>query len=157
MSLLTFDYLFITPENKVATRDELDLTEIEACDMKILVAIDTTSGSIFAHVVQKKGVEDDRYSVDKLADDIAWLGYSEITVKSDNGPAIVQLLKEVLKPRKVSSLDKAMEEHPAPYDSKGNGAAENAVNQVQGLLRTHKSALERHISKSITREHPVVA
>ncbi len=155
--ILAFDYLFYILENKVAARDELDLTEIEACDMKILVAIDTTSGSVFAHVVQKKGVEDDRYSVDKLADDVAWLGYSEIIMKSDNEPAIVQLLKEVLKSLKVSSLDKAMEEHPAPYDSKGNGAAENAVKQVQGLLRTHKSALEWHISKSIPREHPVIA
>ena len=52
--LLTFDCLFITPWDKVATGDELDFTEIEACDMKILVAVDTTSGSIFAHVVQKK-------------------------------------------------------------------------------------------------------
>ena len=133
------------------------LSEIAACDIKILDAIDTTSGSIFAYVVQKKGVEEDRYSVDKLVDDVAWLGYSEITLKSDNGPAIVQLLKEVLKSLKVSSVDKAMGEHPAPYDSKGNSAAENAVKQVQGLLRTHKSALERHITKSIPREHPVIA
>jgi hypothetical protein len=56
-------------------------------------------------------------------DDVAWLGYSEITLKSDNEPAIVQLLKEVLKSLKLSSVDKAMEEHPAPYDSKGNSAA----------------------------------
>ena len=55
--VLASDYLFITPESKIASRDELDLSEIEACDMKILVAVDTTSGSVFAHVVQKKGVE----------------------------------------------------------------------------------------------------
>ena len=64
--------------------------------MKILVAIDTSSGSIFAHVVHKKGVEEDRYSVDKLVEDIEWLGYSQITLKSDSEPAIVQVLKEVL-------------------------------------------------------------
>ena len=58
------------------------------CQFEILVAMDTTSGSIFSHVVQKTGVEEDRYSVDKLADDVAWLGCSEITLKSDNGPAI---------------------------------------------------------------------
>ncbi len=117
----------------------------------------TTSGSIFAHVVQKKGVEEDRYSVDKLADDIAWLGYSEITLKSDNEPAIVQLLEEVLEALKVSSIDKAMEEHPAPYDSKGNGAAENAVKQVQGLPRTPKTALERSISNSMPLDYPVIS
>ena len=42
--------------------------------MKTSVATDTTSGSIFAHVVQKKGVEEDKYSVDKLAGDVAWRG-----------------------------------------------------------------------------------
>ena len=61
----------------------------------MLVAIDTSSGSIFAHVVQKKGVEDDRYSVDKLVEDIEWLGYSQIIFKSDNEPAIIQVLEEV--------------------------------------------------------------
>ena len=57
----------------------------------------------------------------------------------------------------VSSIDQAMEEHPAPYDSKGDGAVENAIKQVQGLLRTHKSALERSIGKSIPREHVVIS
>lgn len=105
---MAFDYPFTTLENTVATRDELDLTEIDACDMEIPVAIDTTSGGIFAQVVQKKGVEEDMHSADKLADDVAWLGYSEIILKSDNEPAIVQLLKEVLKSLKISPVDEAM-------------------------------------------------
>ena len=57
---LTFDYLFSTPESKTATIDELVLAEMEACDMEILVATDAVFGSIFAHVVLKKGVEEDR-------------------------------------------------------------------------------------------------
>ena len=55
--ILAFDYLFVTPEGNIASIDELDLSAIEACDMKTLVAIDTSSGSIFAHFVHKKGVE----------------------------------------------------------------------------------------------------
>ena len=109
--------------------------------MKILVAIDTTSGCIFSHVVEKKGVEEDRYSVDKLVEDIEWLGYNKIILKSDNEPAIVQVLRETLKSLKVNTVDQAMEEHPAPYDSKANGAVENAVKQVQGLARTLKISL----------------
>ena len=65
---------------------------MEECPLKILVAIDTTSGSTFSHVVQKKGVEDDRYSVDKLVEDTEWLGYKQIIFKSDNEPATVQVL-----------------------------------------------------------------
>ena len=57
MPVLAFDYLSITLERKIASMDELDLKEIEACDVEILVAIDTTSGSISAHVVPKKGYD----------------------------------------------------------------------------------------------------
>ena len=49
-----------------------------------------------------------------------------------------------------------MEEHPAPYDSKANGAVENAVEQVQGLARTFEIALEWAIGKSVPLEHPVI-
>ena len=48
-----------------------------------------------------------------------------------------------------------MEEHPAPYDLKANGAVENAVEQVQSLTRTLTIALGRTISKSIPLDHPV--
>ena len=50
-----------------------------------------------------------------------------------------------------------MEEHPAPYDSKANGAVQNAVKQVQGLARTLKIAFGKAISKTIPLDHPVVA
>ena len=114
--ILAFDYLFVTSGDEVKTRGETTPLEMEEHKMKILVAIDTTSGCIFSHVVEKKGVEEDRYSVDKLVGDVEWLGYSKIILKSDSGPAIVQVLKETLKSLKVSTVDQAMEEHPAPYD-----------------------------------------
>ena len=53
----------------IKSREGITPPETEGCKLKILVAIDITSGSIFSHVVEKKGVEDDRYSVDKLVGD----------------------------------------------------------------------------------------
>ena len=155
--ILAFDYLFVTPEEEIKTREGITPPEMEECQLEILVAIDTTSGGISSHVVKKKGVEDDRYSVDKLVEDVEWLGYSQIILKSDNEPAIIQVLDETLKSLKVGTTDQAMEEHPAPYDSKANGAVENAVGQIQGLLRTLEIALERSISKSIPLDHPVIS
>ena len=157
MPILAFDYLFVTSGDELKTRGETTPLEMEEHKMKILVAIDTTSGCIFSHVVEKKGVEEDRYSVDKLVEDIEWLGYNKIILKSDNEPAIVQVLRETLKSLKVNTVDQAMEEHPAPYYSKAKGAVENAVKQVQGLARTLKISLERIINKSIPLEHAVVA
>ena len=80
--------------------------------------------------MERKGVADDRCSVDRFAEDAAWLGYSQIIVKRDIEPASVHVLTDTSKSLKVSTVDQAMEEHPAPYDSKANGAAENAVRQV---------------------------
>ena len=102
-------------------------------------------------------MDDDRYSVDKRVEDFEWLGYSKTTLKSDNEPAIAQVLKEVLESLKVVPIDQAMEEHPAPYDSKANGAVESAVKQVQSLMRMLEIVLGRGISKSIPLDHPVVA
>jgi hypothetical protein len=59
----------------------------------------------------------------KLVGDVVWLVYSEITLKSGTEPAVVQLLTELLQSLKVSSVDRALDEHPSPYDSEGNIAA----------------------------------
>ena len=70
------------------------------------------------------------------------------TPKSGNEPAIIQVVNGTLESLNVNTVGQAME-HPAPYDSKANGAVENAVKQVQGLARTLGIALERAISKSV--------
>ena len=57
-----------------------------------------------------EGVDEDGYVVEELKNDIMWLGHSWIAIRSDNEPAIVQVLKEVLKSLKVTSIDQAM--HP---------------------------------------------
>ena len=57
-------------------------------------------------------------------------------LKSDNEPAIVQLLSETLKGLRIETVEQAGEAHLPAYDSKANGSVENAVKQVQGLLRT---------------------
>ena len=80
--ILAFDYLFATSGGDIKTREDITPPEAEGCKLKILVATDTTSASIFSHVVEKKGVEDDRCSVDKLVEDTEWLDYSLITSRA---------------------------------------------------------------------------
>ena len=51
-----------------------------------------------------------------VADDVACLSYSRAVLKSDNGPAIVAVLKETLKVVRVDGIaDQALEEHSPPY------------------------------------------
>ena len=66
-----------------------------------------------------------------VVDDVLWLGYAKIILKSDNETAIVKPLKEALATLKVSGVDQAGEEHSPPYDSQANGSGENAVTFVK--------------------------
>ena len=50
------------------------------------------SRAVFAHAVPKKGVDEKRCSVNAVVDDVLWLGYAKVILKSDNELAIVKLL-----------------------------------------------------------------
>ena len=70
--VVTFGCLFITrgagKERNVDTRDEVNGKEII---LKILVVKDTRSKAIFAHVVSKKGADEE--AIKRLMEDIRWL------------------------------------------------------------------------------------
>ena len=106
--------------------------------VNILVAKDSRSEALFAHVVPSKGVDERRFAVDMLVEDCKRLGYSRIILKSDNEVAIVRLLTESLKELRVSvgDLGQVMEEHPPPFDSQANGDAESAAKAIRGQVRT---------------------
>ena len=53
----------------------------------MLVVRDNRSKAVFAHVVPAKGIDEKGFSVDALVSDVKWLGYSKVTLKSDNEPA----------------------------------------------------------------------
>ena len=151
--IVSFDYLLVTRRG-IHTR-------LEECDseilLKILVVKDSLSRTICAHTVPCKGVGSDGYAVEKLKRDILWLGYSRVTLKSDNERAIVALMREALRSIKVDVVDQASEAHPASYDSKHSGSVENAVKLVQGLVRTFKADVEKQIKKRIPATHPLMS
>ena len=46
-----------------------------------------------------------------MVQDVKWVGYSNITLKSDNEPAIVKLLSESFREMRIHGLEHIMEEH----------------------------------------------
>ena len=102
--------------------------------MPILVARDVChenvgTGMIFARVVPSKGVN--AYAVRSPASFVASLGHSQLVLKSDGEPAIVALKSAV----KAGRPERIVLESPHG-ESQSNGAAERAIQQVQGHLRT---------------------
>ena len=92
ISTVSFDYLFVT-RGGVHTREEFEVLKAGETALKVLVVCDSKSKATFAHGVPAKGLDDKGFIVRCIADDVAWLGYSRVVLKSDNEPAIVAFLK----------------------------------------------------------------
>ena len=86
--VVSFDYCFLSDVGEVLTQEAFEAAGEGAA--KVLVIRDSRSKSIFAHVVPAKGVDEKGFSVDAVVDDVRWLGYNKVTLKSDNEPAIVK-------------------------------------------------------------------
>ena len=61
--------------------------------MQILLVKDSMGKAIFAHAVRKKAVDADGYAAQRLAEDLAWLAYTRLILKSDGENAITCLLR----------------------------------------------------------------
>ena len=156
--VVAFDYLFIT-RGRILKKAELSEDDKQNVKLKILVVKDTKSRAIFAHAVRQKGVDDEGYAVARVTEDIQWLGYTKVILKTDGERAIVRLLKESLKSIKTTladQVDQASFENPPTYDPRSNGSVENAVKLVKGMLRSCKSGLEARINGKIPDDHPVM-
>ena len=79
--------------------------------------------------------------VEKIKEDIARLGYQNVTLKGDGEPALVQVLENVELAREAPSII-----HYSPaYDPQANGAAEKAVQDYMGQGRAMKIGLEARL------------
>ena len=155
--VFAFDYLLLDKSGNVVQREAL--TAGAEVDVKILVAHDSLGKACFAHVIPQKGIDADHYAVDVLMKDIAWLGYTSLSLRSDNEPAILALLKHAVTEARytVKELEQILEEHPNTYDSAGNGQIEATVKQFTGILRTNKIALEQEINLKVPLQSPLLA
>ena len=109
-------------------------------NVKALVAIDRSSGAIFASGVMQKG-DDAGYVTQSLSVWIASLGYTMVTLHSDKVPAICWVRDKVqanLIERQMSVTTRASPTH----SHESNGGAERAVQSVRGLARTLVTQVE---------------
>ena len=111
---VSFDYAFISDNGDIETQEAYEAAGESA--VKLLVVRDDKSKAIFGHIVPKKGIDDKSFAVDSLVEDVKWLGYSKLTLKSDNEPAIVKLLSEALRELRVNGVSQVLEEHSPEYD-----------------------------------------
>ena len=122
---VSFDYAFLSDGEYIEIHLEYEAAGDNA--EKLLVVRGDRSKAIFGHVVLKKGIDEKVFAVDSVLEDVEWLGYTKLTLKSDNEPAIVKLLGEALRELRINAVSQILEDHPPGYDPQANGAAEVGV------------------------------
>ena len=122
--------------------------EIEVDDKATaIVGRDKKTVSTFAHVCENKGTSD-KWVVNKLLEDIDLMGHTEIILKGDGEPALVQVMEEVKRRRCHPTII----QNPPAYDPQSNGAAEKAVQDYMGQMRAVKIGLEFRLKGKVESE-----
>ena len=146
------DYCFLTEQ--VKARDSEHVEEVKAnVSMTILVMVETMCRSIWAYVVEHKGSDD--WVAEQIVDDLETVGLANerIVIKADQETAITDLQRSVAKLRK--GYGSALEQSRVG-DSNSNGRVERAVQDLKGLVRTLKAALEINTKGKISLSDPIV-
>ena len=79
----------------------------------------------------------------------------KMTMKTDNEPALVKVVEEVGRLRAAKGGRGMVVEHSPVHSSKSNGFIERAVQSVQGLIRTWRSAVEEKWGVKLETEHVI--
>ena len=104
VAVIAFDYIFIS-NKQILRRDEMTDDLIKKSLVKILVVKDHKSKAVFAHVVTQKGTDCEGYAVQRLVEDVKWLGYTKVLLKANNERAIAKLLTEALRVTKIDGVE----------------------------------------------------
>ena len=127
----------------VVSADYLYFSEkgVPGKSLPTVVLRDRASKAIFSHLLPTKGTVGSTYPEKAVLRDLNWLGYKRLVLKTDQENPIKALGAAV---KAGFSEDLTLEESPkGDAHGQSNGAAENAVQRVQGQVRTMKYALEK--------------
>ena len=89
-----------------------------------------------------------------MAREVNISGYSQLIFKSDQEPAIRELIAAVRRERPVG-VEIMIEESPVG-EHQSNGEVERAIQSVQEMMRTMKLALQSRYKSRIRSDHPIL-
>ena len=138
---VSMDYMFAVPEEEDETMDAM------------LLIYDANRKNMSTLTVDKKGSSPAvvKWVMDRLLD-AGYVGM-QVTLKSDQEPAMVELKKEVGIRRAAETV---MVESPV-RESKSNGSVERAIRTWQGQFRTLRHQLEQRIGKKLKKGSAIMS
>ena len=135
---ISLDYGFATELTK---QEDTHIDKRE--ELEVSVVKDERTRTLFAHAVEQKGIDSEDYAVKQVAKDIEEHGHRQVSVKCDQEPSTMALLRRLMRLVNVDVVDQVLHDHPAVGDSQSNGSIENGVKTV--------------LACKIPLDHPVMA
>ena len=125
----------------------------EIVDKKVttLITKDGKSGVVFGDVCEHKGEADD-WILKRVEKNIASLGRSNITLKTDGEPALIRVQEKIIGQRSGQTMPAT----PPAYNPESNGVIEKGAQDVVGHVRCMKLALESRLGIEIPAAHPIM-
>lgn len=122
----------------------------------IAVMREEESKALAGHAVPGKG--DVEWVATQLVRDLRkWGVRGNVTVKSDQEPAIISLVEGLARERaRLHPEARTIIEHSPVAESASNGIAERAVQALENQIRVLKLGLEEKLKASVPVSHPVV-
>ena len=112
----------------------------------VMVMKESSTGYISCHMVKQKGIGDG-WIVKRLVQDIETIGIGDMIMKGDQEASITAVIEAVKKERKDH---RTITEQAPVGSSASNGKVERAIQEVEGQLRTMKSALMDRLSTDVS-------
>ena len=151
------DYMHISEQGVSHKAGEIEKGETEVLTM--LVLKDAWHKSIWVYPVEGKGVTAAEWLPSMVRKDMATSGLDNcmLVVKSDQEPAIRELQEEIARQRRAEGAVGTIIENSKVGDSSSNGRTERAIQELGGMIRTLKFALEERTGgEKIGIAHPIV-
>ena len=152
------DYCFFTRKGtesgkEIAEEDRNDPNKSQT----VLVMKEATTHMTWAYPVDKKGVGDEEWITRRIVSDLdsAGLQQCKIVFKGDQESAIGDVQNQVAKKRAEQGHSTALQNSPVG-DSDNNGRVEKAIQEIGGVARTLRSALEARLKQEINITHPLI-
>eukprot|EP00971_Amphidinium_carterae_P172341 3416451-Amphidinium_carterae.1 len=131
-------------------------TEAEGSPAPVLVGRDNATRMTLAEVVPSNGIQY-AYSIQILVDWVRLIGHSEVTIKSDGEPAIMELKTRAAAVLRVKHGYSVHLEESPEGESQANGLAEGAARDVKAVVRTLACAVGAIHDITIHARHAVMA
>ena len=153
---IRMDYGFLTEDVEYREGENgEEQTQVARESMTMAVVQESLLGSIWTYAVEAKGISE-TWFVEQLLEDMETIGLKNerVVVKSDQEPAIVEVMKEVQR-RRESDYGTALD-NSRVGDSDSNGTIESMVGLAEGMARVLRFSIEDRIGTKLKMSDPIM-